>query len=247
VNSRRSQPSSAPAPADASAGAPPAEEPRHRLLHSGLRLFAAQGYSKTSTRELAEAAGVNVAAISYYFGDKAGLYRAAFCEPMGAPEDDLARYNGDKMSLPEALRGFYAGFLEPLKQGDVSRLCMKLHFREMLEPTGLWDADPSFGIRDMHEALVAVLCRHLGLNPADAAADLDLQRLAICIAGLGVHLHVGHDINNVLAPGINEGDANLDRWSERLVEFALALVQSEKRRRSGAGSAASNRSQGEAR
>jgi len=196
-----------------------------------LRLFAAQGYSKTSTREVAEAAGVNVAAISYYFGDKAGLYRAAFCEPMGAPEDDLARYNGDNLSLPDALRGFYAGFLEPLKQGDVSRLCMKLHLREMLEPTGLWAADPSFGIRDMHEALLAVLCRHLGLQKSTVAGDLDLQRLAICIAGLGVHLHVGHDINDVLAPGISEGDQNLDTWSDRLVEFALALVQVEARRR----------------
>ena len=226
---------------------PPTEDPRHRLLHSGLRLFAAQGYSKTSTRELAEAAGVNVAAISYYFGDKAGLYRAAFCEPMGAPEDDLARYNGDNLSLPEALRGFYAGFLEPLKQGDVSRLCMKLHFREMLEPTGLWDADPSFGIREMHEALLAVLCRHLGLDPTRAAEDLDLQRLAICIAGLGVHLHVGHDINHVLAPGISEGDANLDRWSERLVEFALALVAAEGQRRGRTGAAAGRSAQGDAR
>jgi len=162
------------------------------------------------------------------------LYRAAFCEPMGAPEDDLARYNGDNLSLPDALRGFYAGFLEPLKQGHVSRLCMKLHFREMLEPTGLWDADPSFGIRDMHEALLAVLCRHLGLEKSKAAADLDLQRLAICIAGLGVHLHVGHDINHVLAPGISEGEQNLDRWSERLVEFALALVQVEAQRRGAA-------------
>lgn len=56
---------------------------RERLLHSGLRLFAQQGFTKTSTRELAEAAGVNVASISYYFGDKAGLYRAVFMEPLG--------------------------------------------------------------------------------------------------------------------------------------------------------------------
>lgn len=224
-------PASASLPPGTAAPLPLTEDPRRRLLLSGLRCFAAQGYSKTSTRELAEAAGVNVAAISYYFGDKAGLYRAAFCEPMGAPEDDLARYNGDHLSLPQALRGFYAGFLEPLKQGDVSRLCMKLHFRELLEPTGLWDADPTFGIREMHDALLRVLCRHLGIDPAQAAADLDLQRLAICIAGLGVHLHVGHDINQMLAPGINDGDANLDLWSDRLVGFALALVRSESERR----------------
>ena len=87
------------------AGAVPAAEhtraPRHdgeasraRLLRSGLQLFAQQGYAKTSTRELAEHAGVNVASISYYFGDKAGLYRAVFFEPLGSPQDDIARYSG---------------------------------------------------------------------------------------------------------------------------------------------------------
>ena len=36
------------------------EASRQRLLRAGLNLFARQGYAKTSTRELAEAAGVNV-------------------------------------------------------------------------------------------------------------------------------------------------------------------------------------------
>src|SRR3990167_11545620 len=66
------------------------EHSRGRLLHAGLRLFAQHGFSKTSTREIAEAAGTNVAAISYYFGDKAGLYRAVFLEPIDAPPPDLS-------------------------------------------------------------------------------------------------------------------------------------------------------------
>ena len=103
------------------AGSVPAHEhpraPRHdgeasraRLLRSGLQLFAQQGYAKTSTRELAEHAGVNVASISYYFGDKAGLYRAVFLEPLGSPQDDMARYSGAELSLAQALAGLYAGF-----------------------------------------------------------------------------------------------------------------------------------------
>ena len=47
------------------------QEARTRLLDAALVLFADKGFAKTSTREIAQAAQVNVASISYYFGDKA--------------------------------------------------------------------------------------------------------------------------------------------------------------------------------
>jgi TetR/AcrR family transcriptional regulator, regulator of cefoperazone and chloramphenicol sensitivity len=216
----------APRPAASAAGTT-AEDPRSRLLHAGLRLFANQGFSKTSTRELAEAAGVNVAAISYYFGDKAGLYRATFLEPMGAPEEDLARFIGPELSLAQALRGFFAGFLEPLRHGDTARLCMKLHFREMLESTGLWETGVNEGIKPMHDGIVAVLCRHFGL----AQADDELRRLAVCLAGLGVHMHVGRDITEQLVPGLTSAPDAIDRWADTLLQAGLAMVQAEAQRR----------------
>ncbi|MBL0720374.1 CerR family C-terminal domain-containing protein [Piscinibacter sp. Jin2] len=213
---------------------PPAHAPataegtdaRARLLGTAIRLFAQQGYSRTSTRELAEAAQVNVAAISYYFGDKAGLYRAAFLEPMD-PTEDLARFTDPALPLEAALAGFYAGFLEPLRHGDEARLCTKLHLREMLESTGLVENGLVASIQPLHDALLGLLTRQLGLPAADEA----LQRLALCIAGLGVHLHVGLDINEALAPGVNTAPGALDRWQQTLVQAALAMVEAEARRR----------------
>ena len=203
------------------------KDARARLLQAGLKLFAEHGYNKTSTRELTDAASVNIASISYYFGDKAGLYRAVFSGTSGAPEEHIALYAGSQLTLVEALRGFYAGFLEPLKQGDTARLCTKLHFREMLEPTGLWDADDAHGIKPLHDALLALLCRHLGLSEPDT----HLNRLAICLAGLGVQLHVCLDVNELLLPGITEGTEALDGWADQLQMFGLAMVQAEARRR----------------
>ncbi len=203
------------------------EASRARLLSTGLRLFAQQGFAKTSTRELADAAGVNVAAIRYYFGDKAGLYRAVFLEPMGSTQEDIARYDGAELSLAQALAGLYAGFLEPLRRGDEARLCMKLHLREMLEPTGLWQEQIDRGIKPMHEALLAVLCRHFGVE----AADEELQRLAVCIVGLGVHMHVGHDVILQLAPDLGAGADAQDRWAERLTMYAHAMIEAERVRR----------------
>ncbi len=215
-------------PADPTRAQSDATDARARLLQAAIRLFALQGYAKTSTRELAEAAQVNVAAISYYFGDKAGLYRAAFVEPMD-PTEDLARFTDPTLPLAEALAGFYAGFLEPLRHGDEARLCTKLHLREMLESTGLIEDGLARSIQPLHDALVALLVRHLALP----AADDELQRLAICIEGLGVQLHVGLDINEAIAPGVNTAPGAIDRWHGTLVQAAVAMVQAEAVRRAG--------------
>jgi AcrR family transcriptional regulator len=52
------------------------EDTRRRILETALDLFAAHGYEGSSTRQIADGAGVNLPAIQYYFGNKEGLYRA---------------------------------------------------------------------------------------------------------------------------------------------------------------------------
>src|SRR6516165_4929030 len=52
---------------------PRAEPTRSALVRSGLELFGAKGFEATSTREIAAAAGVNIALIAYHFGGKEGL------------------------------------------------------------------------------------------------------------------------------------------------------------------------------
>ncbi|HEV7912787.1 MAG TPA: CerR family C-terminal domain-containing protein [Albitalea sp.] len=203
------------------------EQSRERLLHAGLRLFAQQGFAKTSTREIAEAANVNVAAISYYFGDKAGLYRAVFLAPIGAPPPDLSPLFAGTCSLADGLRRMLSGFIEPLKHDDAARLCIKLHCREMLEPTGLWQEEIANGIRPMHAALVALLCRRFALKRADD----DVHRLAVSIAGLGVHLFVSRDVIEALAPQLSASHESVDRWAERLLMYAMAMIDAEDKRR----------------
>lgn len=47
-----------------------------RILDAATRLFAALGYDGTSTRMIAEAAGLNVATVAYHVGGKRDLYLA---------------------------------------------------------------------------------------------------------------------------------------------------------------------------
>lgn len=207
--------------------APDTDAPRGRLLEAAVRLFAEQGFSKASVRQIAAAARVNVAAISYYFGDKQGLYRAAFTEPMGSARDDIPLFSGPTLSLREALQGLYWGFVLPLKQDEQVQLCTRLHMREMVEPTGMWAAEIDNGIRPYQAALVTVLCRHLGLTQADD----DLHRLAFAIVSQGVFLFMGRDVIQALRPQLLASPEAIDAWADRMADNALAMVELERARR----------------
>jgi AcrR family transcriptional regulator len=56
-------------------------EPRRLLLEAARDLFSSQGYSGTSTREIAERAGVSETLMFRYFGSKVGLFREALVAP----------------------------------------------------------------------------------------------------------------------------------------------------------------------
>ncbi|MGV9480573.1 TetR/AcrR family transcriptional regulator [Gordonia aichiensis] len=58
--------------------------------HAG-RLFAAQGYDRTSVAAVAKAAGTSPASVFYYFEDKASLFRAVFERDLPAAEELIAR------------------------------------------------------------------------------------------------------------------------------------------------------------
>ncbi|MBC7501754.1 MAG: CerR family C-terminal domain-containing protein [Herminiimonas sp.] len=206
-------------------------EARERLLLIALKLFAEKGFAKTSTREIALAAEVNIASISYYFGDKAGLYRAVFTEPIGKPTDDIALFDQPHFTLRQTFEGFFAGFVEPMRQGDLMQLCTRLHFREMLEPTGLWTDEIENRIKPSHLALVGVLNRHLGVTKTDD----DVHRLAFSITGLALQMFICGDVIGAIRPKLIGTPAAIDQWAARLVDFAEAMVAVEITRRSGNG------------
>ena len=63
---------------------------RDRLLTAAVELFAERGYDRTTTRDVAEHAGVDASLIARYFGSKTGLYLAALRAELGSgPPPDL--------------------------------------------------------------------------------------------------------------------------------------------------------------
>lgn len=69
----------------------PRGEPRRLLLDAARTLFAKQEYRSTTTREIAEAAGVTEALLFRHFGSKAALFREALVLPFTSFVDNFGQ------------------------------------------------------------------------------------------------------------------------------------------------------------
>ena len=60
------------------------------------------------------------------------------------------------------------------------------------------------------------------------------ERRSGFILGFGASVHVGRDVIDTLAPGLTDTPEAFDRWRERLVMYARAMVEAERARRAAA-------------
>jgi TetR/AcrR family transcriptional regulator, regulator of cefoperazone and chloramphenicol sensitivity len=206
---------------------PCGEESRRRILESALKLFSEQGFERTTVRQISKAASVNISAISYYFGDKNGLYIALYKELMCKSQESLYSFQREDLSLQQALNQLFMSYVEPLKQGETMRMYIRLFMREMIEPTGMWKEQVENNIIPKHEALLKLLQKHLNI----ATVDDDLQRLARCIIAMGVHLCMSCETIDRITPTLLADNAALDTMRERMTMFAMSMIDAEAARR----------------
>jgi TetR/AcrR family transcriptional regulator, regulator of cefoperazone and chloramphenicol sensitivity len=83
--------------AAASAGYRKGDETRQRILDAALKAFGEASFKAVTTRQLAQAAGVSLPTLQYYFGDKEGLYR-------GCAQAIVERYRRHTAAAAQAAR-----------------------------------------------------------------------------------------------------------------------------------------------
>lgn len=199
---------------------------RQRLIEAALQVFASKGYEGASTREICRLAEVNVAAIHYYFGDKASLYREVFRLP-----EQIGRFPNEiddpDVSIHSVLLAFYRhvmSFIDAPEQVKQMRLLM---LREEMHPSGVLGDQTEHTTRLMHDRLIGFICRAIGVDEPDDA----LHHLAFSIGGLAVALFAHRTAVDQVAPQLLAGEAALQATVERLADHGTALIESEIARR----------------
>jgi TetR/AcrR family transcriptional regulator, regulator of cefoperazone and chloramphenicol sensitivity len=202
---------------------------REHLIAHGTRIFATKGYAAATTREICDAAGVNIAAIHYYFGDKEGLYRAALLQPIREMTEAFGRFDDPSLPFEQSMQMFFTPFLIPSRGGedDLDAFVMRLHLREMIEPSEVFREITAQAIVPAHNALASVLARHVGLS----APDADVHQLAFAIVAMVHDYCMSREFMKMLAPDVLGRPRALELIVERLVGYGRALLDYEIARR----------------
>lgn len=86
------------------------------ILNVSLKLFAEKGFDGTSIRDIAKAADINVAMVSYYFGSKEKLLEAIIIYRVSAFRMILENLQTEEISPIEKIKKFVALYVTKLFQ-----------------------------------------------------------------------------------------------------------------------------------
>lgn len=198
------------------------KDSKERILKIALELFANNGYDKTSTRDIADKANVNVSAIKYYFGDKQSLYETVYKSFIGPPPEKRKDFK-TKDTLEEEFEQMFSMMLDPFTQSLEFKLGRKLHMREQLDPMGLWKNDIENEIKPKHNGIVKLIQKEIkGISLDDA------NRLLFSIVSLSIGIFVNQDVINVINDKLVNEEESLIIWKKRLLKYALAMIEVEK-------------------
>ena len=199
---------------------------REQLLAQATRIFAAKGYAAATTREICDAAGLNIASIHYYFGDKEALYRAVLLRPIKETTTAFGPFDDPALTFEQAIRMFLAPIVTP-SAGELDTAVMRIHLREMMEPSDVFREITAQAIAPAHNLLAATIARHCGL----AETDADIHQLAFAMVAMAHDYCMSREFMKVLAPGVLDRPRAMELILDRLVGYCRALLDHEVERR----------------
>jgi AcrR family transcriptional regulator len=197
------------------------DDVRLRILKAAGPVFAEKGYDAATVREICQEAGVNVAAVHYYFGSKQRLYVETVKwahQPTGEPERRADWPPGTPPATK--LRDYIHEMLKRMR-GQRAPWQRQLMMREVLNPTVACREL----VQDYFRARVAQLHTILDeILPADVPQHRR-EQIGFSIIGQNLYYHVAHEVVALLV-----GESQLKRHygdrelADHITQFTLAAL-----------------------
>jgi AcrR family transcriptional regulator len=192
------------------------------LLDVAGRMFAQRGYHATTIREISVAAGANVAAVNYHFGDKLGLYTEVVQQSARAADLE-AMHSALNMVAPpeEILRTVVRVRLRNLCNADRPDWHFQILMHEFSQPTPALDQLLNEVGRPAFQRMLELIGGMIGLPPANDKTKL----CAISVMGqILVYVFARPLLAGVWAE-LKMTSEQVDRIADHIAEFSLCYIR----------------------
>jgi len=139
----------------------------HKIMTAAAPLFAQKGFAAVSVKELAEAAEVNIALISYYFGGKEKLYAAILEAQFELVDNIIVSIRNEERCPIEKIRRFSQKFVKLHKFYPYNH---RLIYGEIINSTNCYESIVKPAILRNHDFLTE--CIQEGINNGQIRSDV---------------------------------------------------------------------------
>ncbi|MCB1462411.1 MAG: CerR family C-terminal domain-containing protein [Nitratireductor sp.] len=203
-----------------------ADSTRMALIEAGLDRFGVKGYDAASTREIAAAAGANIASIAYHFGGKEGLRRACAEYVAGLIGSvarsvfgaDFEKAESAAAALPaaEARTELVNGMMRLLRfllLQPQAKLIVRFMLREIMSPSIALDIIYGGIFRPVHRRLCALWSAATGKQ-----MESEEVRLAVfAMLGQAVYFRIAQEVVQRRMDWREVGEAEVESISRILI------------------------------
>ena len=193
----------------------PSDATESRLIEAAGQVFAEVGFQAATVREICARAGVNIASVNYYFGDKMGLYISVLRESMTHEPGAAVQLgvNAGKKDAREGLRLLLRAMFSVVLADERRGWYMRIMAHELANPTPALDRVASEVIGPNYKRLRGLIGnsnRPIGRGRSHAALHPQHHRSnpALCA-------WQADDLAFVAAPGDDAGNPAANRRPHR--------------------------------
>ncbi len=193
---------------------------QEKLLLAAGEVFAERGFKDATVREICERADANIAAVSYHFGDKAGLYAAVLeyaykiASQRTPVEAMFARARTAEDRVRAMVELMFTRIIDPGRPSWHGVLMA----REMVEPTPALDRVVAQAIAPMWDRVREIVREFLGADASEEEIDMAGNSL------IGQVLHYKHarPVITRIQPRSVYSSEQIDAWSRHVTAFTIA-------------------------
>lgn len=188
----------------------------NKIIEAAIPLFATKGLAAVSVKEVADAAGVNIALISYYFGGKDNLYAFVLENQLAILRDAIDIISKEEISAIMKLRRFAEILLVANRENPYID---RLFFTEVFNPTKYFDTFVKNAVRHSHLFLQG--CIEEAKSNGDFRSDIDTGLAAMSLLKILNLSFTALDLFKELVPNKNDMPA---QYMSQAIEIYLKGV-----------------------